>query len=118
MTPAKPSLLAPFAALLSASTLFTLSLVLPLPLPWYLPVERTWVWGVAVEGLGMDFYGRVALAFTVGAVVYGCLRAVEGWRGGLPRGGALLIGAWGLTATFLGGIVISILLWTRVLPLP
>ncbi len=52
---------------------FFASSTVPTPLWWYMPVERRFVFDVHPMGLGMDFYGRVALS-----LVGGCVGAVIG----------------------------------------
>jgi hypothetical protein len=53
---------------------FLVSAMRKSPVPWYLPLERRFVFASRPEGLGMDWYGRSALAFLaavlVGAGVY------------------------------------------------
>lgn len=62
------------------------------PVPWYLPMERRWVFAPAVRELGMDWYGRsaaslaVSLAAALGAYALSGRAAVGAW---LARRGAL-----------------------------
>jgi len=61
---------------------YFLSLLLPLPLLWYLPLERRWSFGWApTSGLIMGWYGIILLslgtALLTTCLLYGLLR----WRG-------------------------------------
>ncbi len=56
------------AALAAATGFYVawfLSSVIPTPLLWYLPLARRFVFATVVTELGMDFYGRLLLAFAV-----------------------------------------------------
>lgn len=63
------------AARLAYGLAFLVSAMRKSPVPWYLPLERRFVWASRPEGLGMDWYGRTALAFVaalaLGLLVYG-----------------------------------------------
>ena len=45
-----------------------LSVALPLPLPWYHPLERLFTFEVRPTTLAIDYFARVALALLVGAL--------------------------------------------------
>lgn len=70
--------LAFLAARLAYGLAFLASVLRKSAVPWYLPLERRFVWTVRPEGLGMDWYGRTALglgaAILVGALVYALSR--------------------------------------------
>lgn len=40
----------------------------PVPLPWYRPVEHTWSFEVHASGIAIDFYGRCMFAAVVSAL--------------------------------------------------
>jgi len=67
--------LALLAGRLAYGLAFLVSAMRRSPVPWYLPLERRFVFTSRPEGLGMDWYGRTALGlvFAIGAgvVVYG-----------------------------------------------
>jgi hypothetical protein len=65
------------------------------PIPWYLPLERRWVFESAPSGLAMAWFGVTGAALAAGAV-FGVLAFV--WSG-RPRAGAL-VGS----AAFLGAV--------------
>ena len=60
------------AARLAYGLTFLVSAMRKSSVPWYLPLERRFVWASRPEGLGMDWYGRSALAL-VAAIVIGLL---------------------------------------------
>lgn len=41
---------------------------IPVPLPWYHPVERIWTIGVHTSGIAMDFYGRCLFSGVVSSL--------------------------------------------------
>lgn len=91
------------------------SLVSALPLPWYLPMERRWVFGVSAPGLGMDWYGRTA--WSVVAAVGGAGLAALGGRwlaDGTTRRMAGVVGGWALSAVWIVAALIIYQLSTRV----
>ncbi len=51
------------------------SVAVPMPLLWHLPVERRFTFEVRPLALGADFYGRVLLSLVAGALV----AAAAGW---------------------------------------
>ena len=59
--------------------LFLVSMVGQWKLPWYLPIERRWQWASAVEGVGMDWYGRSGVALVGGALAGLMAWALGGW---------------------------------------
>ncbi|HRI66949.1 MAG TPA: hypothetical protein PK156_22035 [Polyangium sp.] len=63
------------AARLAYGLTFLVSVLRKSPVPWYLPLDHRFVWAQRPEGLGMDWYGRTALAFLaaflLGIFVYG-----------------------------------------------
>ncbi len=59
--------------------LFLVSVVGKWPMPWYLPVERRWVFASSVHTVGMDWYGRSALALVGGLVTGAMAWAIGGW---------------------------------------
>lgn len=70
------------AARLTYGLVFLASAMRKSPVPWYLPLEHRFVWASRPDGLGMDWYGRSALAFVValfiGGLTYGLSRK-SGW---------------------------------------
>ncbi len=64
---------ATYLAMCVATGAFALAYVLPafvpVPLPWYHPVERVWTVGVHASGIAMDFYGRCLFAAVVSSLV-------------------------------------------------
>lgn len=46
---------------------FFLSTAIPTPLLWYLPIEHRFSFGLRIDGLGVDFYGRVLFSSIIGA---------------------------------------------------
>jgi hypothetical protein len=44
-----------------------LAAVIPVPLIWYLPLQHRWAFATVVTTLGMDYYGRLVLACSLGA---------------------------------------------------
>jgi hypothetical protein len=48
---------------------YVLPAFVPVPLPWYHPVERLWTVGVHASGIAMDFYGRCLFAAAVSSLV-------------------------------------------------
>jgi hypothetical protein len=78
VTPPSPSariFVAFLAARLAYGLAFLVSAMRKSPVPWYMPLEHRFVWASRPEGLGMDWYGRTALAFVAalaaGLVAYG-----------------------------------------------
>ncbi|MBK9261818.1 MAG: hypothetical protein IPM54_18700 [Polyangiaceae bacterium] len=63
------------AARLAYGLAFLVSAMRKSPVPWYMPLERRFVFASRPEGLGMDWYGRTALglfaALAVGLLAYG-----------------------------------------------
>jgi hypothetical protein len=41
---------------------------IPVPLPWYHPVERIWTIGAHASGIAMDFYGRCLFSGVVSSL--------------------------------------------------
>jgi hypothetical protein len=88
--------------------------VVPVPLLWYLPLERRFVLETTVTGLGIDFYGRLLLGALAGLVGAGAGRV-------LGRRGAPVWGVYG--AVWVGSLVALTvaleiaLLWRRI-PVP
>jgi len=66
------------AARLAYGLTFLVSALRKSPVPWYLPLEHRFVLASRPAGLGMDWYGRSALAFVAavlgGGVAYGLSR--------------------------------------------
>lgn len=60
------------AARLAYGLAFLVSAMRKSPVPWYLPLERRFVLASRPNGLGMDWYGRSALAL-IAAIVIGLL---------------------------------------------
>lgn len=50
---------------------FLISVLRKTPVVWYMPVDHRFVWASKLDGLGMDWYGRTALAFVVAFVLGG-----------------------------------------------
>ena len=48
---------------------YALPAFVPVPLPWYHPVERVWTVGVHASGIAMDFYGHCLFAAVVSSLV-------------------------------------------------
>jgi hypothetical protein len=96
-------LLGVLVARIAFGVLFLVSAMARWPVPWYLPIERRWVFAPAVRELGMDWYGRsgvslaLALASGVGAWA---LAGRPRWGGWLSRAG-VLSGAGQLAALLL-----------------
>lgn len=59
--------------------LFLVSLAQHWAMPWYLPIERRWVFAASVHGVGMDWYGRSGVSLLGGLVAGLCAYAVGGW---------------------------------------
>lgn len=59
------------AARLAYGLVFLTSALRKSPVAWYMPLERRFVWASRPDGLGMDWYGRTALAFAAALVVGG-----------------------------------------------
>jgi hypothetical protein len=63
------------AARLAYGLAFLVSAMRKSPVPWYMPLERRFVFTSRPDGLGMDWYGRTALAAAaalfIGVTVYG-----------------------------------------------
>lgn len=106
--------LAAWVGLCAAGMVFAASLLHPLPLPWYLPVERRWEWGLTPSTLGMDFYGRLIWAAGAGSLA----AAAAGLLGrALPDSrrerAARTAGAWALISLWVGAWVLILSLATR-----
>jgi hypothetical protein len=73
-SPSARLFLAFLAARLAYGLAFLVSAARKSPVPWYLPLERRFVLASRPAGLGMDWYGRSALALAaaivVGVIVY------------------------------------------------
>lgn len=54
------------------------------PIPWYLPLERAFVFGPRPAGFAMEWYGRSLASIAVAAVVTAALWGLSG-RGPLAR---------------------------------
>ncbi len=48
------------------------------PVPWYLPLERRWVFARQVQTLGMDWYGRSVFSLAAGTLAGAVLWALAG----------------------------------------
>lgn len=59
------------AARLAYGLTFLVSAMRKSPVPWYMPLEHRFVWASRPEGLGMDWYGRTAVAFVAALVIGG-----------------------------------------------
>ncbi|MDI1432305.1 hypothetical protein [Polyangium sorediatum] len=74
-SPSARLFLAFLAARLAYGLAFLVSAARKSPVPWYLPLERRFVFASRPAGLGMDWYGRTALglvfAIVAGVLVYG-----------------------------------------------
>lgn len=104
-------------ATIAFALLFVYPAFAPLAVPWYYPVERTWAWEVAPDGLAMDFYGRVVVG-TLAALAAGAVAAVV-LRLTRPPGERVvnLLTAWSLTAILLAALHFAWTLYGRV-PVP
>ncbi|MDC3957267.1 hypothetical protein [Polyangium jinanense] len=73
-SPSARLFLAFLAARLAYGLAFLVSAARKSPVPWYLPLERRFVFASRPAGLGMDWYGRTAVglvfALAAGAAVY------------------------------------------------
>lgn len=103
--------------------LFLLSVIGHWRLPWYLPIEHRWVIATSVQGVGMDWYGRSALAILGG----GATGLASYALGGSPRAArwfgrpTVIVGVARLGGTMLLFDVVfyAAILLTRVLhPIP
>jgi hypothetical protein len=61
---------------------YALPAFVPVPLPWYHPVERVWTVGVHASGIAMDFYGRCLFAAVVSSLVAALMYTFARW---IPR---------------------------------
>ena len=59
------------AARLAYGLTFLASAMRKSPVFWYMPTEHRFVWASQPDGLGMDWYGRTALAFVAAIVIGG-----------------------------------------------
>ena len=83
--------------------LFLVSVLGHWPVPWYLALERRWVFASSVNTVGMDWYGRSALALTGGLVTGLAAWAIGGWSRAAPWLGrpAFVVGVARLGGTML-----------------
>src|SRR5688572_25880823 len=65
--------------------------LISIPLPWYLPLAREWIFTVKPSTLGMGWYGQ-----TAAAIVAGSLGATLGWLLPNKRGAVSPAGGWAL----------------------
>jgi hypothetical protein len=97
-----------------ATIAFVAGLALPvfvdLPVFWYRPAERAWLFAVHPPGVAMDFFGRcllaVAIAAVTTAIVYPVTRRVL--RRDPTSATVTLFGAWTIT---LAGFAIAFFAW-------
>lgn len=100
MTPLRRRAYLSCILLLATSVAFSLTAVVALPVPLYLPLSRRFVLGATAE-LAMDYYGRSLFALAVGAAA-GLLAhlVLRSGRAARPSGRPMLLlcMAWSVTA--------------------
>lgn len=95
---------------------YCLSTVVPTPVPWYLPLEHRFAFGVRVDGLAADFYGRVLSCLIAGGVGYAMARVLA--RRATPAW-LNTVGAWCLSVfVFTAALYIYLLIGRHSQPAP
>jgi hypothetical protein len=94
-----------FVAMCAGSIAFAFAFIAPMlasaPVPWYYPIEHRWAFEVRPEGLGLDFYGRVLIAFAAWAIVVLIALPLAKRAKGISTRAVGLVTAWTLTAVLL-----------------
>jgi len=90
---------------------FFLTTALSAPLPWYLPLAHRWAWGTRVDGLAVDFYGRVLESAVAGALGY----ALAAWVARRQAAQALAAGATRVAVWCLGLLLFTAALYIYLL---
>lgn len=102
-------------AAIAFAVAFVLPQLTPVPVPWYYPVERGWVFAARPPGLAMDFFGRLLLGMAAWCVVAIASFAVaRRLRGISDRARGLLVG-WAVTITALAMLHFA---WTLAFRVP
>jgi hypothetical protein len=89
-SPSARLFLAFLAARLAYGLAFLVSAARKSPVPWYLPLERRFVFSSGPDGLAMDWYGRTALGLVAALVAGGAVYVLARRAAFLARPSAVL----------------------------